>query len=781
MNEAGRNEQILPRIYTDSQGIRSLPAHLKSYGPLWEPPAYIHPVYDPSAAGWKVQRDPIQLSPIIRSRMIAAEAALFYGPAMELLCDLGWYKTKWNTAEKQENDRWGGWYDDLKSSASCIRDAMLNDEQSKEYIPVGVKFPAQAKDPVVPSSGNRIRKTVRNDLGNIWAIGDDSGSLDLYAGPLRKPGYILNAGAPVWSIDFLSGTDCFLNPRSTKPGSSPPSRSSTFDILALSTISQDPGLLPPVEILKRGTDAKSSVQIWSIPFNEPSNFGRADDDEELQIPTESGDSINQKDSSPELRHIPSSDIPFPNKDLPQLEFLLALKSQASVVRWCPRGGSKSMSDSNPSAPKDFSEKIDCLGVLAVATFDGAVNLYAVPNPCQIKDRVCAPSDAYLVCSTHNSSVDLTPCATLMLPNTSCLALDWANHDVIAGGCLNGCVAVWHVFNTLQSFASCSTREAVPLLIRPTHFLPLHSAPIRSISWIRVPPLKRNGQPGIDEDPTFLATTGYDGSVKLVDMDDLAASASLTHERGETFALDFSSAQGSLHLADSDYSIKSICVRPRDLSVTKKVLSQMGLIWQISSSDYHSFIAYAAADGVCGLASMARSQKYRSRATTWALKVYQMDFNRNTSELRMLDNHKPLASLAIHFNDEKPSSDEGLTSMNEPNKNNKTKEKQKPKDQKEKSKVSTGNLKSNDQYSGSPIGTYPPIVGVHCLSWCPSIRRGTVLASGMGCGLVRIDSVEGGLNKKAMRFRNIEKLLNDAIDSENEEQVGDNYDPVDEED
>ncbi|CAH7687459.1 hypothetical protein PPACK8108_LOCUS22243 [Phakopsora pachyrhizi] len=750
MNEAGRNEQILPRIYTDSQGIRSLPAHLKSYGPLWEPPAYIHPVYDPSAAGWKVQRDPIQLSPIIRSRMIAAEAALFYGPAMELLCDLGWYKTKWNTAEKQENDRWGGWYDDLKSSASCIRDAMLNDEQSKEYIPVGVKFPAQAKDPVVPSSGNQIRKTVRNDLGNIWAIGDDSGSLDLYAGPLRVEKSLDGServaqdkvrferfarcplSAPVWSIDFLSGTDSFLNPRSTKPGSSPPSRSSAFDILALSTISQDPGLLPPVEILKRGTDAKSSVQIWSIPFNEPSNFGRADDDEELQIPTESGDSINQKDSSPELRHILSSDIPFLNKDLPQLEFLLALQSQASVVRWCPRGGSKSMSDSNPSAPKDFSEKIDCLGVLAVATFDGAVNLYAVPNPCQIKDRVCAPSDAYLV-SAHIKQVltlDLTPCATLMLPNTSCLALDWANHDVIAGGCLNGEQAIVFICfsmpsysfilfspNEARSFASCSTREAVPLLIRPTHFLPLHSAPIRSISWIRVPPLKRNGQPGIDEDPTFLATTGYDGSVKL----------------------------------------------------------------QISSSDYHSFIAYAAADGVCGLASMARSQKYRSRATTWALKVYQMDFNRNTSELRMLDNHKPLASLAIHFNDEKPSSDEGLTSMNEPKKNNKTKEKQKPKDQKEKSKVSTGNLKSNDQCSGSPIGTYPPIVGVHCLSWCPSIRRGTVLASGMGCGLVRIDSVEGGLNKKAMRFRNIEKLLNDAIDSENEEQVGDNYDPVDEED
>lgn len=45
------------------------------------------------------------------------------------------------------------------------------------------------------------------------------------------------------------------------------------------------------------------------------------------------------------------------------------------------------------------------------------------------------------------------------------------------------------------------------------------------------------------------------------------------------------------------------------------LTFTGKSQQLSTSDFHSFIAYAGADGTCGLASMIRPQKYKSRAVS----------------------------------------------------------------------------------------------------------------------------------------------------------------------
>lgn len=66
-------------------------------------------------------------------------------------------------------------------------------------------------------------------------------------------------------------------------------------------------------------------------------------------------------------------------------------------------------------------------------------------------------------------------------------------------------------------------------------------------------------------------------------------------------------------------------------------------------------------------------------------------------------------------------------------------------------------------SNSPVGIWPAIVAVHCASWCPSIRRASVLASGMACGLVRVDAVGGGWHGKGMRFGGIDGLMDRAND------------------
>lgn len=99
--------------------------------------------------------------------------------------------------------------------------------------------------------------------------------------------------------------------------------------------------------------------------------------------------------------------------------------------------------------------------------------------------------------------------------------------------IEGNIVIWHVEVLLKLLPSTLALQG-PLFIRPTHFKPVHSAPVKSISWVRTPPIGQSGKPDVDGDPAFLASTGYDGSVKILDTQDLATSKSLVHERGQLY-------------------------------------------------------------------------------------------------------------------------------------------------------------------------------------------------------------------------------------------------------
>ncbi|KAG0143638.1 hypothetical protein CROQUDRAFT_109056 [Cronartium quercuum f. sp. fusiforme G11] len=798
LNTNGRSHDLISRIFAESQGARALPAHLKPYGPLWEPPCFVHPIYR-DRIGWQIQRETFGVNPMMRSLIQTTEADLLYGPSMDIVSDLGWYKGKWNVDQKIENRRWGGWFDhhSINLNSDQISLARLDSTQVLPHLPKPIKLPPALTSTcssdlspihiniiIIPSTAPSLQH-IKNP-GEV----EKQGSLDCYAGPLKvegivngkeqttqkkfrferfaaspldqllpdKPGYVFNAGGPVWSMDFLPGVDCYqalTNKCEVKPEKQT-TKKVHLDYLALCTISEDPGLVPPSEMRKRGLTAKGSVQIWSVPPIEPVILGCP------ATPGRwSGDSVVNANPASELGHSKAE----PN---PRLRILLALPSQATVVRWCPRGGSKE-DDNTTVSPITTSQPTEtsCLGLLAIALADGLVGLYAPPDP----TGVSCP-DAL--------SLNLKPCVELLLPDTTCLTLDWANHDVIAGGCTNGHIVIWHVLNVLNSIGSTSARSPTnnpfkPVQVRPTHYIPFHAAPVRSVIWIRTPPINQRGEPETDQDPTFLASTGYDGSMKLVDTEDIGGSATLIHERGETTSLAFAPTIGSLHLADSDYSIKAICLKPRDLGVSKKILIQLGLIWQLAASDFHSFIAYAAADGVCGLASMIRPQKYKSRATMWAPKVYQMDFNRNSGELRMLDNLRP-----------DPRSNDGTAVLNEkvPVKGKSGKKVKKKGTDSDGPVRKLGKVKTEQRaQSGSPVGIWPGIVAIHCVSWCPSIRRASILASGMACGLVRVDSVGGGWHGKGMRYGGIDGLMNrvnDDVDDDDDQMIADKEEDDDDE-
>lgn len=63
----------------------------------------------------------------------------------------------------------------------------------------------------------------------------------------------------------------------------------------------------------------------------------------------------------------------------------------------------------------------------------------------------------------------------------------------------------------------SYREDFSPDILPTHYISLHQSAVRSLAWIRVPPTNSSGVPSTSEDPTVLATGGYDGLECLTDI------------------------------------------------------------------------------------------------------------------------------------------------------------------------------------------------------------------------------------------------------------------------
>lgn len=54
-------------------------------------------------------------------------------------------------------------------------------------------------------------------------------------------------------------------------------------------------------------------------------------------------------------------------------------------------------------------------------------------------------------------------------------------------------------------------------IFPTHFIAVHQSAIRALAWIRVPPTDGSGAPNSSEDPTIIASGGYDGVECLTDI------------------------------------------------------------------------------------------------------------------------------------------------------------------------------------------------------------------------------------------------------------------------
>lgn len=119
-----------------------------------------------------------------------------------------------------------------------------------------------------------------------------------------------------------------------------------------------------------------------------------------------------------------------------------------------------------------------------------------------------------------------------MAETSCWTFDWANSERVAIGTTNGVIAVYDVAKALQSFTDPDATTVTNL--RPSHYMTVHQAAIRALAWIQAPSYSSSGEVLLNDDPTVIASGGYDGVECLLDLRD-GRGAIMNRTRGTPYS------------------------------------------------------------------------------------------------------------------------------------------------------------------------------------------------------------------------------------------------------
>jgi len=181
-------------------------------------------------------------------------------------------------------------------------------------------------------------------------------------------------------------------------------------------------------------------------------------------------------------------------------------------------------------------------------------------------------------------------------------------------------------------------------VLPTHYFSIHQSAIRSLAWVRAPGASNEGDHASD-DPTVIASGGYDGVECLTDIRDPVGYV-LNRTRDVVNSLCYSSYSAGPITIDHENIIKSYSVAPAMLGRGHSLLEPDGPSWSIAPSDYHPQLAVGATDGSCLTSNTLRATRRGGSVPFFVHKIYQLDYSRNTKEYRMLEKVLPTASVAL---------------------------------------------------------------------------------------------------------------------------------------
>ncbi|KAF6763682.1 hypothetical protein DFP72DRAFT_480903 [Ephemerocybe angulata] len=393
------------------------------------------------------------------------------------------------------------------------------------------------------------------------------------------------------------------------------------------------------------------------------------------------------------------------------EMVLCIDSGSAVeLKWCPLPSHDEFN--GEASPKK-------LGLLAGTFEDGSFCVYAVPEP---QDLVAEESDEPLLVKLPD------PLIRIELPETSCWSFDWANSERVAIGTTNGIIAVYDLARVLHS---CTNPDSATVTnLRPSHYITVHQAAIRALAWIQAPSYSASGEACLDEDPTVIASGGYDGVECLLDVRE-GRGAIMNRTRDVISTLTFSPFAAGPVTMDHENTIKAYAASPSMLGRGHTLLEPLGPVWCVDASDYHPQLAVAAADGTCSTSNMLRSPRRGGSVPFFVHVIYQMDYSRKEKEYRMLDRFLP---------------QEVPDGRSVPGKAGKA---------------------TQQQTNGT--GAWPREVGVHRVSWNNGNGLGSscLLASSTASGLCRVDVLWGRWIKDKTPYTSVEnlRLEGDAMDND----------------
>ncbi|OJT08897.1 Transcription factor tau subunit sfc6 [Trametes pubescens] len=360
------------------------------------------------------------------------------------------------------------------------------------------------------------------------------------------------------------------------------------------------------------------------------------------------------------------------------EMVLCIESgPAFELKWCPLPSNDLVKDTTEEhTPRK-------LGILGGTFEDGSLTFYAVPDPSTIQGVAERPPNQPLLVKLSN------PLLRIEFPDTSCWCFDWANSEIVAVGCTNGSIAVYNVGKAFYGEPFAADK---PLL--PTHYFTAHQSAIRSVSWIRAPVISASGE-ATEDDPTVIASGGYDGVECITDIRDMHGNV-INRTRDVVTAMEFSTYTGSAVTIDHENMIKAYSVSPSTLGRGHTVLEPNGPIWSLSASDYHPQLAIG---------------------PFLEHKIYQLDYSRSVGEYRMLENFLPQETQ------------------------------NRPAASRQNKSVPVG------------TGAWPPEVGIHRVAWNDGngLARTPLLASATGSGLCRVDWLMGRWMRDQLPYTGIEGM------------------------
>lgn len=390
------------------------------------------------------------------------------------------------------------------------------------------------------------------------------------------------------------------------------------------------------------------------------------------------------------------------------EMVICLESgPAFEIKWCPLPSHDQWDEVR------MGEHPRKLGLLAGTFEDGSLSVYVVSDPEDVRNKDDDPMRPTFV---HLPE----PLLRIELEDTSCWSLDWANSETIAVGCTNGYVAVYDIGNALRTGQDRN--------ILPTHYISIHQSAVRALAWIRVPPANGSGVPSTSEDPTVLATGGYDGLECLTDIREPHGNV-VNRTRDVINSTTYSAFAGGPIMIDHDNTVKAYSVSPSTLGRGHVLLEPDGPAWSVSASDYHAQLAVGSADGSCVTTNTLKSTRRGGSVPFFVHKIFQLDYSRKTGEFRMLDHFLPQETQERSAN---------------------SKGKQAKKDESEIS-VSTG--------------VWPSEVGVHRVTWNMGNGLGgaPLLTSTTGSGLCRVDWLLGRWIRNKVPYVNVPNMRKEVDD------------------